>query len=354
MAKRRKTAPARAPRPQPTPPPAASVARPRRWRGIALLSVLALSGAAAAYWWRSTPLPEQAAADAAPPPLTLLGPVNRCRGDLPFLRDKGFGNGAFFSTSERTQRGLVALERRADGFARWQHPSWAAAGPMAAIALARDGAVFVIPAPHVSLSAELAGRQNRVWRVDPLSGEMRTAIELPVPMPVSARNPFGTLGLAYDCDSHLLYVSSVAGSTPSAERGSLFQLALQPDGRAELRSRRDGIDAFGLAVAATSQGKRLIYGRARTGEVEWIALDAAGGFAGTPERIASLAGLGPDGRDKPRRIDVSAEGIKVHGTSFEFNLQQPPAGRAAYHYLFRFDPEREAFEFSRVEVHAGR
>lgn len=353
MAKRRKaSAAARAPvAAAPAPRP-----RGRRWLPVLMLGVLG-AAAAATYWLQpvSEPAAESPpAAAAAPPPLTLLGPVNRCRGAMPFLRAQGFGNGASFSTSERVQRGLVALERQPGGLRRWQHPSWTAAGPMAAIALGRDGAVFVIPAPHVSLTATLAGQQNRVWRVDPDSGEMRVAAELPVPTPVRARNPFGTLGLAYDCDSHQLYVSSVAGSTPSEERGSLFQLALLPDGRAELRSRLDGIDAFGVTVAATSRGKRLIFGRARTGELEWVALDAAGGFAGKPERIGSLAGLGPDGRDKPRRIDVSPEGIKVHGAHFEFNLQQPPAGRAAYHYLFRFDPAREAFEFSHVEVHAGR
>lgn len=318
-----------------------------------MLLLLAGLGAASAYWLR--PAPPVAVSDTVTAaPLKLLGPLNRCRGAMPFLNAQRFGRGVYLSTSERVLRGLVAVEQQGNMLRRWQHPTWTAAGSMAAMALARDGAVFVIPAPHVSLTPELAQRQNRVWRVDPQSGVMEVAIELPIPMPVTARNPFGTLGLSYDCESNMLYVSTVAGSTPAEERGSLFQLAVLPDGRAEVRSRLDGIDAFGVTLASTTRGKRLILGRARSGDLEWIALNAEGGFDGKPERIGSLAGLGPDGRDKARRIDVTAEGIKVHGANFEFNLQQPAAGRQAYHYLFSFDPSTAGFAFSHVEVHGGR
>jgi hypothetical protein len=67
--------------------------------------------------------------------------------------------------------------------------------------------------------------QNRIWKVDAISGNMAVAVELPAP-PDDPRhqNPYGLLGLGYDCDNGVLYASSVAGSTLNSEIGVLYAI----------------------------------------------------------------------------------------------------------------------------------
>lgn len=279
----------------------------------------------------------------------VLGPTNGCRGLPVFPGQLGFGAGVNISTNSRQIRGLAMSERERDGRTRfWRHQTWIDAGNLAALSIVRGGDIYVIPAPHVSLTADAASRQNRVYRVDSQTAELRVALELPAYTP-DPTNPFGTLGLSYDCDLDSLYVSSVAGSTRHQINGAIYQVRLAPE--IAIASTLSGVDAMGLAVAATDRGKYLIYGEARTGDLYWVALDDTGKAAGIAKKLGTIDGRGPLGNDRPRRIDVLPGGdLRVHGTPFAFNLAQPAAGAPAFHYWFRFDRASARYRFERSEA----
>ena len=136
-----------------------------------------------------------------------------------------------------------------------------------------SGDIYVFPAPRESLEPNPPEKQNILYRVDGQSGEMKAWLELPSEVKPSPENPYGILGVAYDCDSRMLYVRSVFGSTRAQEIGRFYQISVAD---AKIISTYENVDAMGISVYSGSTGKRLYFGSARTPEVRSIALDPAG------------------------------------------------------------------------------
>ncbi len=281
---------------------------------VAGLAVAALA-VAGVVWWAMANGASVAQVDRP------VGGVYSCRAMPRFVQAQGFGAQAALSTSEKNYTGLVLVEGAGSANPRvYQHPSWTSAGHLAPIQLDREGNVYVVPAPQINVLDNPAEEQNRVYRVDSASGEMARLLDLPAAAPPSAENPFGALGLAYDCDTGSLYVTSVAGSTRGSEVGRIFQV---DPGRGQVLGHFDGVDAIGVGVFNGASGKRLYYGLARAPEIWSIALDGQGAFVGEPRLEVSLEDLGPRGDDKARRIRFDGEEMTVHGVEFNFNLVAP-------------------------------
>ncbi len=252
------------------------------------------------------------------------GMANYCRTMPPFAINQGFSQQSYFSTSERQITGLVMIDgselRRG---ATYQHPSWTSAGSLGPIQLDGAGNAYVAPVPTINVLENAAGTQNTLYRVDGATGEMAPYATIPPVQEPDMTNPYGVLGLSYDCDVLSLYASTVAGSTRLAEVGQIVRVdATGASGR--IADAFTGVDAIAVVTWNGAEGKRLLFGKARTSEIWSIALDGRGDFLGEPRLEFSLAGLGPRGDDKARRIVVdAADQLTVYGIEFSYNLIAP-------------------------------
>lgn len=273
------------------------------------------------------------------------GTANYCRAMPAFAVNQGFSQQSYFSTSERRIVGLVLIDgsdlRRG---ATYQHPTWTSAGSLGPIQLDGSGNAYVAPVPTINVLANAAGEQNTVYRVDGATAVMSAYVSVTPAQPPDASNPYGVLGMSYDCDSTSLYVTTVTGSTRLAEVGRIVRIdAGGSAGR--VADTLDGIDAMGVAAWNGSEGKRLLYGKARTSEIWSIALDGRGDFTGEPRLEFTLTGLGPRGDDKARRIVVdAADQLTVYGIEFSFNLIAPSEKQQTA-YSFALDRASGKWEF---------
>lgn len=266
------------------------------------------------------------------------GSANYCRTMPPFAINQGFSQESFYSTSERRITGLVLIDGSAlRRGATFQHPSWSMAGSLGPIQLDGSGNAYVAPVPTINVLENAANEQNTIYRVDGNSSEMTPFVTVPAAQPQDPSNPYGVLGLSYDCDTRSLYATSVAGSTRLAEVGQIVRIeTIESTGR--VVDQWSGVDAIAVAAWNGAEGKRLLYGKARTSEIWSIALDGRGDFVGEPRLEFTLAGLGPRGDDKARRIvvDTSAQ-LTVYGIEFSYNLIAP-SEKQQNAYLFTLDP----------------
>lgn len=271
----------------------------------------------------------------APPPAPLLTGVTDCRGYPAFTRDQGFTGGVIIDTSLPERSGLVLADPDQPGRA-FQHPSWTRAGDLGPFAVDRDGHIYVAPVPRINVAANPPAGANTIWRVDSATIEMTPFLTLPPAVEPTERNPFGLLGLAYDCETHSLYAASVAGSGPTSERGRLFQVDLATG---TVVSQIDGIDGFGLLVAHTPDGKYLLLGSAREGIVLTVALDpATGALMGDPILAFDLADLGAEPQERVRRLDLGVSDdtvglVDLTVVPFAYSLAPKPDR----HLTARFD-----------------
>lgn len=282
-----------------------------------------------------------------------VGSVDDCRIQPPFTQKLGFGRSTLLSTAERTVKGLILIEPgSADQPPRtYQHPSWTMAGYLGPNAFDAKGNLYVAPAPRVSLNDNPPEKQNTIYKVDGETGEMSAYITLPVAAPITLRNPYGVMGLAYDCETNSLYATSVAGSTRNDMVGRVFRIDADTG---KITSQLDQLDGIGVSVFNTTQGKRVYVGSARTQDVLSAPLNAQGDFAGAPVVEFSLAGLGPDGNDKARKISFDkANQMMVNGTKFNYNLAPPAAQQRPVTYRYRYDPATQRWSYVDTNLGVG-
>ncbi len=265
-----------------------------------------------------------------------IGAVNACQQVPTFVRSLGFGNKAVFSTSDQKIQGLVLIE----GERKYQHPSWKLAGSLAPITRDSKGNTFVSPAPWIDVLENKPEEQNKIYQVNPQTQEMKEFIDLPKAVEPTSQNPFGVLGLTFDCDTNSLYASSVAGSKRDEINGRIFQI----DANGKVLSQLDKNDAFGLAVFNSAKGKRLYFGQARNSEIWSIPLNDDGSFFGEAKREILLEDLGWRGDDKPRRINFTNNEMIVFGVEFNFNLIAPTEKQETI-YRFSYDAVADKWNY---------
>jgi hypothetical protein len=267
------------------------------------------------------------------------GDVTGCRTNPKFIveKKKEFSSKSFFSTSERFIKGLVLVDG-ADKSRTWQHPTWQQFGWLAAIHYDGKGNIYTVPAPRINVLDNKPAEQNRVLKVDSVTGAMSQLTTLPAAAPQNDQNPYGALGIAFDCESLLLYVSSIAGSTRAKEAGRIF--AINPDS-GKVVFTHDSVDAIGLHLFKLGKDKRLYYGRAREPEIWSIAVDEKGAFKGSARYELSLEGLGPRGDDRARRINFTPTNeMIVWGIEFSVNLVAPTEKQETQ-YRFIYDAKQQ-------------
>jgi len=266
--------------------------------------------------------------------------IAECKGAPQYLSRAGFlpGKPFGFSVAEKGTTGLSLVQFAGPGvsYKQFRLPGWETAGHLGAVVTDQSGNSYVIPRPFISTLKNDPAKQNTIYKVDTQMGSMAAYIELPSENASHTGNPYGLLGLAFDCENDLLYASSVAGSSVTRETGSIYAIRTGDD--PEIIATLAGVDAMGIGLAYLDGQKKLFYGKARSSDVYSIGLNAGGTFEGEPVKALSLEALGDRGDDKPRKIRFDARGyMHVSGISFNFNLANS-ADKQENIYQFQYDP----------------
>lgn len=263
--------------------------------------------------------------------------LTNCQVQPGYIAKQGFNPSlSALSSSEKKIKGLVLVQFANESGAvgkTWQHPSWSRFGWMGSISSDDKGNSFVAPAPVVSVLDNPTTDQNTIYRVDGQTAEMSVYYRLPIPDSTTG-NPYGLLGLYFDCHSKLLYASSVAGSSSSVEKGIIY--AIDPE-KAKVVDELRGFDAIGLCVGGITGEKKLYLGHARDGGIYAVSLTPSGKFTGEPKLQFSLDMLGPRGDDKARRLRFNQQSeLQVWGIEFNYNLTAASEKQEST-YRFRYD-----------------
>lgn len=290
--------------------------RPLGGIAVLLVAIAALAGACAPV--SNTPAAPSATAATPVAAASWLRSVTECRQPPAFTKQLDLTESAFFGTNVAGHTGLAIADPANNSVL--QDDTWDDAGNLGPYVLDGLGNLWTAAVPLTSLELNPPELQNKIYRVDTNTGKMMEYVELTPARPPSEFNPFGIVGLAFDCETNSLYAASLMGSTPTEQMGRVFRVDLNNNTASLVL---EGVDVMGVGVADTSQGKRLFYGLARSGEVRSLPLDAKGDAAGDSRSEFSLAALaGGAATDRPQRITVDADGnLVVKGVDFTYSLR---------------------------------
>lgn len=277
------------------------------------------------------------------------GLVDNCRAMPAFIKNTGLGTQVAIDTQQQGYVGVRLVQLQTGK--TWQHPTWDEAGHVGATTRDRQGNIYILPTPEVSLAENPPSLQNRIYRIDSQTGEMLVWLELPQAAQPSAANPFGTMGLFYDCDTNSLYVSSLAGSTPQQAQGRLYQIDVATK---KVMDQIEQVDAIGVGVFNGVSHKRLYFGSARSSDVYSLPLDAQGRFINQPRHEFTLATL-PNGNTTSVRRFVfsklaSSYTLQVKEVEFGFRLlAENNLNRRSYSFNYQVDSDTWQFSSSQLE-----
>jgi hypothetical protein len=261
------------------------------------------------------------------------GNADTCKRQPNFMQSVNLGSAPALASSYENIKGMVVIDTQAphDTTRRYQHPSWTIGGYLGSITRDSLGNVYVVPSPLVSLYENPPEKQNIVYKVDSDTAEMKAWVNLPSVSLPSTQNPYGALGLFFDCDTNILYASSVAGSSLEKESGTIFQINPMTG---EVVGRLDNVDAIGVAVVNWQNQKTLVMGSARESLVLGVPLDEKGNFAGEIRVLTRLNFNDSSSLHRVRRISVDETGLVTLQVSvFAYNLMSPRnSERGAYTY----------------------
>lgn len=261
-------------------------------------------------------------------------PIPDCNAISPFIQQQNFDRTkSGFSTSERKIMGLVYKEF-GEKLRLYQHPTWSKAGYLAPLAIDARGTVYTAPVAIVSLLDNPLNDHNTLYRVDPITGEMKAWHKLPLlPIHQKGQNPFGILGLSLDCESNFLFTTTVDASDRDNEVGRIYCIKIK-DTKAIVTDSLRGIDAMGIGVTYFNGEKRVFFGKTRTSDIYSIALTPEGKFVGQPQYETTLAELGLRGDDRARKIRFTPDGkMTVWGVEFYYNLIAPEEKQETQYYF---------------------
>jgi len=272
--------------------------------------------------------------------------LNNCKRNPVFIQSMGFNPAkSYLSTSEERTMGLVLIEAEQPGNPQSrkvkivQHPSWRKGGWLAPILLDEKGNIFTAPAPFITVYNNLIANNNTIYKVDNTTGEMSEFLKLPFADSINPENPFGIIGMAYLCETHTLYVSTVAGSRRYEERGNIYAISTESGG---IIDKLAGTDALGLGISYITGSRELYFGLARNSDIMSVKLNSKGKFSGDAKKVFSLAGIGPRGDDKVRKIRSDQNGnLVIHGMEFNFNLIAPREKQETlYNFIYNNDENK--------------
>ncbi len=270
----------------------------------------------------------------------LSGP-DGCKKNPNFVSKLGFNSKAVaYSTSESKRIGIVILDMTTGK--SYQNKSWKKAGSLGPVEVDENGNAYTIPIPTINILNNKPSDQNKIYRIDTNTAEMEEIMNIPFTKTKYEENPFGMLGLAYDCDTKILYASSIAGSTRDAEKGKIY--AINKEQKVVIDS-LENIDVMGMEVAMQGNIRTLFYGSTRTSQIYTIKLGENGMFVGKPVVMTSLSELGPRGDDRARKIRFVNDKMVVYGVEFYYNLIAPTEKQETiYNFKWKNSTQKWVFD----------
>lgn len=268
-----------------------------------------------------------------------LTPINDCRKLPAYFAKTGIDlkSNFGFSVNEKDRIGLSLVQFKTELFPYklYFHPSWDSAGYLGAVVTDNFGNAYVIQRPFINTLKNTPLSQNIIYRIESQTGLLTPFFKLFAPPKAIGINPFGLLGIIFDCEAETLIASSVYCSEADKEKGKIYFIKIK-NNTPELIDSISDFDVYGLGIGRIGGDKYLFMGSGRNSSLYKIKISANGNIVGAPEYVLSIAGLGNRGDDKIRKIKIENNIIRISGSTFNFNLANV-AKNTEYIYSFYYN-----------------
>jgi hypothetical protein len=186
--------------------------------------------------------------------------VKRCAKSPLFLQTLKIPQPVMIDLSQKRFKGVALLY--GEGFKKVLHPKfWEKYGHFGTYTIDRQGNIYLVPMPFISIDKETFAWQKSLYRIDTRTGKLDKWIDFDE-ITAKADNPYGLSAIVYDCQDDTLWVAALDRSDYRKERGRIYHIDIKTG---KVIGKIEGIDALSLELASDSLGERryLLIGSAR-------------------------------------------------------------------------------------------
>ncbi|ADV45588.1 hypothetical protein [Nitratifractor salsuginis] len=247
-------------------------------------------------------------------PAVLSGPIlplRRCARPPAFLSRQLGRTPIRIDLTQRAYRGIAFLY--GPRFGRVLHrKEWERFGPLGTYALDPMGNLYLAPMPFISIEPTTFEHQRFLYKMDSQTGRLSPLKRFEDIHP-SARNPYGLISLAYDCEDGTLWTSSLDESDYRSQKGVIYHLNPRSG---QILQELPGFDALTIALAHSSGEKLLLAGSARDNALYAFPIQK-GRLEGPPVKVLEL----PDPQLHIRRIRIlGPDKLRLEAIPFNYSL----------------------------------
>ncbi len=251
---------------------------------------------------------------------TLRLPTSVACAQLPqFVKNLGFTTNAIIDTSDKRVPGFRIIDPNTQPLKVKHETEWEQAGFLGAPIIDNAGDIYVAPAPHLNQTLNPPERQNTIYRVRGADGKMEVFATIPQDQDVTEGfgNPYGILAMAFDCQTKSLYVSTIAGSNSTQERGHIVRIQISTG---KITSQIDAVDAFAVEVGREGLKGRLYFGKTREPSIWSVQIDQHGDLIGKPKRELNYGTALQDAYGRAKRISFDFGRMTLRILPFDYTL----------------------------------
>jgi hypothetical protein len=183
----------------------------------------------------------------------------KCANPPHFLTELKIPQPVVIDLSQKQFKGIALLYGKQ--FQKALHPKqWEQYGHLSTYTLDKQGNIYLVPMPFISILPTTFNLQKNLYRVDSTTGKLSVLMQFDDVHP-SASNPYGLNALVYDCEDETLWAAAIDESDYRTQKGVLYHI--DPKNHRVLQQ-VEGFDALSLALLKNYQGRKfLLAGSAR-------------------------------------------------------------------------------------------
>lgn len=176
-----------------------------------------------------------------------------------FLKELHIPQPVMIDLSQQHYKGIALLYGKQ--MQKALHPkAWEQYEHFSTYALDREGNIFLVPMPYISIKPTTFNLQKNIYKLDSRTGKIEIFMHFDDVHP-SSSNPYGINAITYDCDDNTLWVSAIDETDYDAQHGVVYHIDIRTK---EVLSRIKGTDVLTLALLKNKKSKYLLAGGART------------------------------------------------------------------------------------------
>lgn len=236
--------------------------------------------------------------------------------------------------SQQQHKGLAFLYGQ--GLSKVLHlKTWEKFDHFSTYALDPKGNMYLSPMPYISVKEKTFEFQKSIYKLDSNSGKLSVWMNLDE-VKASSNNPYGVIALAYDCDDHTLWVSTLDETDYKTNRGVIYNIDVKSK---KILHRIEGVDALSLKLVKSDKGKQLLFGGARENFLYSLETKTL--------KITKLFKL-PNAHEHIRKIKVRSQNLlELQTIPFSYSLvAQSSQGKDRKYYSLQWDNIHSSWNFS--------